>query len=603
MLRSGATHPIHPCFPARGAPPSMLGYPLETCTRVVQRERPFQRKRVSAAALTLLALVAAAGAGAQSVTFERLGGRAADEFGAAVAGVGDIDGDGVADLVIGARRDSQGDPQSGRVFVVSGVDGATIREHNGSFASFFGHAVAAVGDADGDGVGDYVIGSPSAAPNGLTSGLAEVFSGRTGMRLHRLPGLTPGERAGHAVAGVGDVDGDGYDDVAVGAPLADGVAGLDAGSVRVHSGRTGALLHTVFGDATRALLGWSVAGVGDIDGDGRDDWVVGILRDATGGPAAGAARVYSGATASVLHTKHGTAGAWFGAAVSGGVDVDADGTPDWAVGAPEDSLLGPRAGSVRVYSGADGSEIFALTDAADADSFGSSVALLDDVDGDGHGDVLVGAPLALLTGDRVGAAVLFGGVSGAPLHHFWGTQIDARCGWSVASCGDPDADGFAEFIVGAPTDRAAGSAVLLDYDAIGTPPRQSVFGTACVGGLDHLPRIGWRGATRIGTTVDITLRGVSPTADPIVSFLVGDPGPSLPLDAIGSTGCFLHVNPYALVQTPMTPHRTAHFGLRFPLDANMIGIAFECQWVVADPGAPYSLGLAFSAGLEVVVGN
>ena len=145
-------------------------------------------------------------------------GQVGREFGLALAGVGDVDGDGVPDLAVGA-------PEQGRVFLFSGATGQRLRTLNNptpQAGARFGRALAGVGDVDGDGVPDLTVGAPGQDVEGRdTQGQVFLFSGATGQQLRTLNNPTPqaGARFGRELAGVGDVDGDGVSDLAVGAPF------------------------------------------------------------------------------------------------------------------------------------------------------------------------------------------------------------------------------------------------------------------------------------------------------------------------------------------------------------------------------------------------
>src|SRR5690606_15555069 len=131
------------------------------------------------------------------------------------------------------------------------------------------------GDLDGDGHADVLGGADQEDVGALEdAGVVRAWSGRDGALIWARSGPTAGARLGFAVAGVGDVDGDGRDDFAAGA-FGEGPNGAQSGRVYVWSGASGALLHTFAGAAAGDQLGWAVAGLGDVDGDGRADILVG----------------------------------------------------------------------------------------------------------------------------------------------------------------------------------------------------------------------------------------------------------------------------------------------------------------------------------------
>ena len=369
-----------------------------------------------------------------------------DRLGAAVAGAGDLDGDGWPDLVLGAPHADPAGLSSGLVLALSGRDGRVLHSIPGDHPSDrLGTSVAGVGDVDGDGFDDFAAGSPFGTP---AEGGARVFSGRTGVVLWSWSGDAPGDRFGQCVAGAGDADGDGCPDVAVGAPFAS-QAGTYAGRVRVFSGRTGEVLHT-FDGAAWDQLGASLAGVGDVDGDGLDDLLVGApLAD---GPAfnAGAAFVFSGGDGSALLTiRGGAAGDRLGSVVAAAGHADADGTPDLVVGIPAADANGFDSGAVEVRSGVDGGLLLRIAGET-AGEYLQEGAGVGDVDGDGRADLLVGSASGPSALPEAGRIRLISVATGAELAVFEGRSQNDWFGARVARAGDVDRDGRGDLLVGAP---------------------------------------------------------------------------------------------------------------------------------------------------------
>jgi len=377
-------------------------------------------------------------------TFE--GEAAGERFGASVAGLGDVDGDGYADVAVGAPHADPNGPSSGLVRVFSGRDGHELWRLEGDSASdWFGFSIDGAGDVDGDGVGDLVIGSPMGTP---PEGRATVVSGRDGGTIWVWIGGAPGERFGHAVAGAGDVDGDGFADVIVGAPNSN-AAGTFAGRARVFSGADGSVLHS-FDGAAWDQLGFSVSGAGDMDGDGLADVVVGApLADRTAFNS-GSAFVFSGADGSELLAVHGVQiGDQLGSVVNGAGDVNADGTPDFLVGVPAADVNAIDSGAVEVRSGADGSVWLTLSGRKSGE-FLQQGAGVGDVDGDGFADVALGSPAADGKGSESGVVRLHSGKTGAELFVYSGKKTRDWLGADVAAAGDVNRDGRLDFISGAP---------------------------------------------------------------------------------------------------------------------------------------------------------
>ncbi len=313
-------------------------------------------------------------------------------------------------------------------------------------AGLFGNAVAGLGDVDGDGVPDGLVGAPQYyEPSGTFTGpgYAVVFSGATGGTILMLTGAAPGDYFGKSVARAGDVDGDGVEDVLVGAPGTD-VGGLaNAGRAFAFSGATGLTIHSLDGTAAEDFFGASVAGVGDVTGDGNSDFLVGAPQGAFPLLPPGYARLFSGATGGVLLVLTGSGvGDGFGTSVAGPGDLNADGVPDLLVGAPQ-----PFAGSgaVRGFSGSSGATILNLNGVQPDDGFGWRVAGIGDLDADGVPEVLVGAPTAL----PGGRARVFSGANGVVRFTFDGTVPEERLGSSVSGSGDLDGDGVPDLLVGA----------------------------------------------------------------------------------------------------------------------------------------------------------
>ncbi|MBI2927689.1 MAG: FG-GAP repeat protein [Verrucomicrobia bacterium] len=356
-------------------------------------------------------------------------------LGFSVDGAGDVNGDGFADVIVGARNDSRVSFQAGSAQAYSGVDGALLFIFDGETEDArLGWSVAGVGDVNRDGYSDIVVGAPSDSANGPGAGAAYVLSGTDGSILFRFRGesaVFDGDVLGYSVSGAGDVDGDGFPDVIVGGP-GSSRGGLNSGVVHVFSGRDGAMLHTfvgVIGDG----LGYSVSAARNADRDGHSDLIVGV-------PVRNEARLYSGLTGFMIRTFH-RVGA-FGASVRGAGDVDGDGHEDVIVGNPLDSALGPRVGSASVFSGANGTLLYLFTG---PERFGGAVSGAGDVDNDGFADVAVGSAQSA-SGSSVVAKV-FSGRTGMTL---FALEDFSEPYSSVSGAGDVNADGLADIVVGTP---------------------------------------------------------------------------------------------------------------------------------------------------------
>ncbi|MGQ0552414.1 MAG: FG-GAP-like repeat-containing protein [Planctomycetota bacterium] len=464
-----------------------------------------------------------------------------DGFGAAIAGVGDVDGDGWNEIAIARPFANTVPADAGIIDVYRGVNGSLLLSLFGSVAGGrLGGRLAAAGDVDGDGVPDLVAGSHQVAATSAQH--AVVFSLSTGLPLHTVTAAHVADFTGSAVAGLGDLDRDGHADYAVGSPGYDS-AGVDRGLVRIYSGQTGTLLLSLLGDGPSAGTALAVAAAGDVDGDGWQDVVVGWRLVGSGGH--GAARVLSGrdlsqvivewettsgtlsvapfgdidgdgfdevlvgevgaatlvcsrqASTSTLVELHGTENQKFmGRSLRSGADYDGDGRPDLLLSVQMEVPY--EAQIVRVVSGATGATIQRFEHAVDYSHFGRYMDVLGDVDGDGIPEVLIGDPTDGTMGNTAGAVFLYSGGSGALIATLYGWS-NSEFGTSVRRAGDVDADGYEDFILGIPDSSEfspqAGAAkvysgltrapiLTLSGEDVGLPSTYVSFGQSCCGAGD-----------------------------------------------------------------------------------------------------------------------
>jgi len=225
--------------------------------------------------------------------------------------------DGKPDFVAGALEDGNiFGAGEGYARVYSGLNGNTLYTFNGQTADdAFGFSVDGAGDVNNDGYADIIIGAPQA--NNLT-GRVYVQSGKTGVNLYTFNGDLAGDELGFVVAGIGDVNNDGFADVLAGSPIAAG-GGSSRGMVRIYSGQTGAVLTTINGTADNNRFGAAADPIGDVNADGRPDFIVGSFFQG--------AKIYSGMTFGVLHTFTGGGDDRLGFAVAGCGDANGDGIP------------------------------------------------------------------------------------------------------------------------------------------------------------------------------------------------------------------------------------------------------------------------------------
>ncbi len=404
------------------------------------------------------------------------------QFGFSVSAAGDVNGDGYADVIIGARWEDvgAGGTGAGRAYVFSGEDGRlllTLESPNPEYRGEFGVSVSGVGDVDGDGYNDVIVGAylegggPTTGP-----GRAYVFSGHTGSLLHNLQpsGGGPDGHFGICVSGPGDVDGDGYPDMLVGASR-ELVDQEPAGRAHIFSGRTGMLLHTLSSPNAEyhGSFGRRVAGVGDVNGDSHADVIVGAYWEDCGAVDAGRAYVFDGDQGNHLYTLASPSPeplGDFGWSLSGVGDVNNDGCPDIAIGAlQEDVGAAGDAGRVYVFEGQTGGLLYALHSPAPevGGYFGFSVSVAGDANGDGRTDILVGASKQDFGSDNAGAAYVFSGDGGQALYAVGSPNAEVSGEFGGAVCSVEDWGGACiRVIVGAPLEdvgfQGAGRAYLFD---------------------------------------------------------------------------------------------------------------------------------------------
>jgi hypothetical protein len=323
-------------------------------------------------------------------------------FGNLLTGIGDVDQDGHGDLVIGHWAE---------LTAYSGRSAAPLYSFRGPHASNM-QSVANLGDLDGDLIPELAVGD-------IGANRVWVLSGADGALRFFLEPNPATCTFGRSVAGLGDVSGDGIPDILVGSNRTNLNFPNVGGAVWLFSGRDGSLIYFRSSAAAVEGLGWSVAGMGDIDGDQVPDFAAGGLMALSScfsgsiygefgtaqfyGP--GLVRVYSGATGTVLFEHYGLQlSDQFGIRVAGGGDFDADGVPDLAVGANQ-FPNGGQGGYVRVFSGATG-QLLKHFGAQPGDFFmGQSLAFLPDFDGDGSSELAIGIPGRTIDGVPFAGAV------------------------------------------------------------------------------------------------------------------------------------------------------------------------------------------------------
>ena len=478
--------------------------------------------------------------------FQIAGTESEGSFGAAASGIGDLNGDGLADFIVGAPAMSRGgDSRVGACFVVFGrttgfpaqFDLATLDGSNGfqllgtgAFAQT-GQAVSFAGDVNGDGLDDLLIGAPSASFGGVQgTGAAYVVWGRNtgfpatldlatldGTTGFTIPGPGQSDQLGSAVAWAGDVNHDGIDDLLVSSFSASPGGEINAGMVYVVMGRSlgfGATvdLSTLDGQNGFAIPGLSagdytgsaVSGTGDLNGDGIDDFAIGAPR-AVPGNRTNAGKVYvvfgrdTAFPASLdLASLNGTNGFvmegngpndFIGEQLDRAGDVNQDGRPALLMGTPRGTIGGsvfdgmahvvyardtPFPASWELFN-LDGSNGFAMPSPQGSALMGASVSGIGDLNGDGIADFAIGAPNLTFGGNNPvgGGYVVMGRAAGFPAVFdlatlsgpdgfvIQGEAAFGETGETVSGIGDINGDGYDDFIIGGANVAGSGRAYVV----------------------------------------------------------------------------------------------------------------------------------------------
>jgi hypothetical protein len=415
-----------------------------------------------------------------------------DQFGRAVANVGDLDNDGIEDLAVGAFNDDTGGTDRGAVYVLFMDSDGTVKSQQkiadntgglGDLANsdLFGSSVAGIGDLDGDGIEDLVVGANGDDTGGAERGAVYVLFMNSNGTVQSYQKIASGiggfgsladiDHFGIAVAGIGDLDGDSLEDLVVGA-YGDDTGGTYRGAAYVlflNSNGT-VKAHQKIASGTGGFgslvdidqFGYAVAGVGDLDGDGVEDIAVGVSEEDTGGTGRGAVYVLflniDGTVKGQQKIASGTGGFGnltngdhFGNTVAGVGDLDDDGVEDLIVAAPYDDTEGTNRGAVYVlFLNSDGtvkahqkiaSSTGGLGTLTNDDTFGVGAVSVGDLDGDGFEDLAVGANGDDTGGSKRGAVYILFGKMGAFTDVAAGVNVDDSGNGQGAAWGDYDDDG------------------------------------------------------------------------------------------------------------------------------------------------------------------
>lgn len=394
-------------------------------------------------------------------------------MGQSVARAGDVNGDGFDDIIVGVDLYDNPTFNQGAAFVYYGsANGFSLTPDailQGTVGNArFGASVDGAGDVNGDGYSDVIVGSPSFTGGQVGEGAVFIFHG-SASGINTTPALTlqsnsNGTQMGNSVAGIGDVNGDGYADVAFGGWFHDSPE-QDEGVVWVHHG--GPLgIETVpsltfESDQVQAFLGTAVAGAGDVNGDGYSDFLASAYRYDNGQNDEGVVFVFHGTPAGLVGPvqtlESNQADSRFGTSVASAGDVNGDGYSDVMVGAEFFDNGQSNEGVVQVYYGSSAglpnSPSMQLEENQSSAYFGHSVASAGDVNGDGYNDVLVGAYFWDNGETNEGMIFVYhgsqSGLSTTASAQMENDQANSNLGTQVASAGDVNGDGYSDVVIGA----------------------------------------------------------------------------------------------------------------------------------------------------------
>ncbi len=365
------------------------------------------------------------------ILHEWRGEGAEDQFGWIARPIGDVDGDGRTDFVTSAPTHG-----GGRIYVYSSQSGRLLWQADGRPGDELGTGVESAGDADCDGVPDVIASGPA-------GGIAHIYSGKDGRVLHTFHSSDSEESFGNHAAGLGDIDGDGCSDVIVGAPGKEGEHKI-AGHAYIYSGKSGALLQTLQGESPGDAFGSTVAG----------RVIAGHQYVLVGAPGAGprhTGRVYvydHRSSQPVYVFDSDDTGRAFGLMFLSVVgDVDADGEPDFYASDWSNAAKGKSTGRIYIHSGRTGARLLTLTGATAGEGFGIGPGIAGDVDGDGHADLVIGSWQYGQIARSAGRVYLYSGRTGALLRTYTDRVAEDTFGFDAVGMGDIDGDGTVDLLI------------------------------------------------------------------------------------------------------------------------------------------------------------
>lgn len=403
------------------------------------------------------------------------GESAGGAYGSALSCAGDVNNDGYDDIIIGSYLDESGYLDEGLAFTHLGSDTgisqyASWTNGPNQDSAFYGASVAFVGDINNDGYGDVIVGSPNFMDaDSLRKGKVSLYLGEATTLSPFVSWSYISDQAdcdfGFSAAAAGDVNGDGYADLMIGAPNYD-MTYTDEGRVFIFFGSDSGFSNlpdwTSNGGTANANFGYAVSSAGDMNNDGYDDIIIGSPDYVEGDSLGGKISIYEGNNAGVSPFANESFKTFqttsrLGCSVASAGDLNDDGFDDAICGAENYSYGSTGEGAVFVlYGWSSGTIYLGLLEVDKADvSFGSSVSSAGDVNGDGYDDILVGAKNYTNSQNEEGAAFVFLGSSSfingnSPSWSYFSGSENSHFGSAVASAGDVNNDGYPDIIVGAP---------------------------------------------------------------------------------------------------------------------------------------------------------
>ena len=369
------------------------------------------------------------------------GETAGDVFGWIARTIGDVDGDGIMDITTSATGYNG---QAGKIYVYSGGSGELLWSKAGDIpGGRLGHGIEAAGDVNADGIPDVVAAAPYVNQ-------VRVYSGSDGTELLSVAGADTSGAFGLSVKGLGDVNGDGHSDLLIGEPFQVWGSPINGGDLsrpgRAHviSGSDGSTLALLEGDAPGDGFGASVSG--KQLGSGGYLFVIG----APGGGQAGTGKawVYDNLQQPLFTAEPDAGGAQYaGMFLSVVGDLNGDGREDVYIADWGDNAAAPGAGKVYLYSGKDGSRLFTLEGEAAGDGFGIGIADAGDVNRDGYDDLIVGAWQHASAAPSGGKLYVHSGRDSSLLYAVTGDVAGETLGFDTTGVGDVNEDGWVDFLV------------------------------------------------------------------------------------------------------------------------------------------------------------